>query len=134
MDQLPDNTIVFDNYCNLCSWSVHFIIKRDKQKVFWFTDPENEAFKEFLKEKQMHVEPGESVMLIRNGNLYKGSAAALRISKQLGGLWPVMYIFIIIPAPIREGVYKFIAKNRYKWFGERKNAFSPEPDAADRFF
>lgn len=134
MDQLPDNTIVFDNYCNLCSWSVHFIIKRDKQKIFRFTDPENETFKQYLNEHNIQLDPGESVMLIRDEKLYKGSAAALRISKKLGGLWPVMYIFIIIPAPIREGVYKFIAKNRYKWFGEREEAFQPAPDAADRFF
>ena len=71
--------------------------------------------------------------LIENSKFYTESSAALRIAKRLNGLWPLLYIFIIVPKFIRNSVYKFIAKNRYKWFGKKDSCMVPTKELKERF-
>ena len=75
----------------------------------------------------------DTILLLKDNTLYKKSSAALRIAKQLNGLWPVMYGFIIIPPFIRDFVYDFIAKNRYKWFGKSDTCRLPAAHERERF-
>lgn len=75
----------------------------------------------------------ESVILIENGRTYDRSSAALRIAKKLNGLWPLLYIFIIVPKPIRDAVYNLIGRNRYKWFGKTEACMIPTPEVRSRF-
>ncbi len=66
----------------------------------------------------------KSLILIEGDSIWFKSDAALRIAKRLRGLWPLFYVFIIIPKPVRDSVYMFIAKNRFKWFGKRDNCYT----------
>ena len=75
----------------------------------------------------------ESVILIENGKTYDRSSAALRIAKKLDGLWPLLYIFIILPKRLRDAVYNLIGRNRYKWFGKTEACMIPNPEVRSRF-
>ncbi|NOQ24841.1 MAG: DUF393 domain-containing protein [Bacteroidales bacterium] len=118
--------ILFDGYCNLCSGSVKFILKRDKNDYFRFASLQSEISQEYLLDFKISTELNNSVFLIENGKVYDKSTAALRIAKKLKGLWFLFYVFIIIPSPIRDFIYMVISKNRYKWFGRNTECFLPE--------
>lgn len=125
--------LLFDGVCNLCNSSVNFIIDRDPKKHFKFAALQSEFGQAKLKELGFSQEEFDSLVLLSNGKVYRKSSAALRIAKKLKGLWPLLYIFIIIPPFIRHGVYDIIGKNRYKWFGKQDSCRMPTPELKQRF-
>ena len=128
-----ERIILFDGECNFCHSSVQFIIKRDPAAHFLFTSLQSETGK-VLKEKFHISDDEESVILIAGKKVYTQSAAALHIAKKLDGLWHLLFLFILIPRPIRDFFYQFIAKNRYKWFGKKDDAcMLPSPEVRKRF-
>ncbi len=77
----------------------------------------------------------DSLVLIENGKAFTKSSAALRIAKKLDGLWHLLFLFILVPRKIRDGVYDYVAKNRYKWFGKKEDAcMLPSPESANDLF
>lgn len=131
-----DNTrrvVLFDGVCNLCSSAVQFIIERDKNSKFKFASLQSEYGQEQLKKHQLLDKNIDSVVLVEEGSAYIKSTAALRIAKKLGGLYPLAYVFIIIPAFIRNWVYDYIARNRYQWYGKKEACWIPTPDLKARF-
>ena len=125
--------ILFDGECNFCDSSVQFIIKRDPYAHFHFASLQSEIGT-VLTKKYSIPEDVDSLVLIEKNKAYTKSDAALRIAKKLDGLWHLLFIFILVPRPIRDGVYNYIAKNRYKWFGKKELACSlPSPDVRKRF-
>ena len=72
-------------------------------------------------------------ILVENGKVYDRSTAALKVLKRLNGLWRLFYGFIIVPKFIRDGVYNFIAKNRYQWFGRKDECMIPTPELKAKF-
>jgi predicted DCC family thiol-disulfide oxidoreductase YuxK len=75
----------------------------------------------------------ESVVLIEAGRVYERSTAALRIARRLSGLWPLVTALLLVPRPIRDAVYRFIARHRYRWFGKTDQCWAPTPDLRARF-
>jgi predicted DCC family thiol-disulfide oxidoreductase YuxK len=73
------------------------------------------------------------LVLIEKGKAYTRSTAALRIARQLSGLWPGAYLLIVIPRVLRDAVYRVVARNRYKWFGKKEACMMPTPDVKERF-
>lgn len=126
-------TILFDGICNLCTASVRFIIKHDPTAIFKFSSLQSETGKNLLS-KYNFSSPGlDSFILIQNNVIYSRSTAALIVAKQLKGAIKLLYGFIIVPPFIRNGVYKFIARNRYKWFGKKESCLVPSSDMQARF-
>lgn len=125
--------ILFDGVCNLCNSSVQFVIKHDKQKQFVFASLQSDAGQNLLKQYQLPTQNFNSFILIQNEKVFIKSTAALMVAKQLSGLTKLLYGFIIVPAFIRNAVYNFIAKNRYKWFGKKDSCMIPTPDLKARF-
>ncbi len=125
--------VLFDGECNFCDSSVQFIIKRDPAANFLFTSLQSEKGVELTKQYAI-PEDVDSLVLIENGKAFTKSTAALRIAKKLDGLWHLSFLFILVPRKIRDGVYDFVAKNRYKWFGKKEDAcMLPPPDVRKRF-
>lgn len=125
--------ILFDGVCNFCDASVQFIIKRDPAAHFLFTSLQSEKGLELTK-KYAIPEDVDSLVLIENGKAFTKSSAALRIAKKMDGLWHLFFLFILVPRKIRDGVYNFVAKNRYKWFGKKEDACTlPSPEQRKRF-
>ena len=129
-----EQIVLFDGVCNLCNTSVNFIIDRDPKARFKFAALQSEKGQELLYQILRANESSfDSIVLISNNSVYIKSSAALRIARHLNGLWPILYSFMIIPKPLRDFVYDFIAKNRYKWFGKSDVCRIPTPDLQSRF-
>jgi len=126
--------ILFDGVCNLCNGSVNFVLDRDKKKKFKFGALQSDIGKELLRKYNVqHSVNYDSVVLIKNNKVYKKSSAALEVAKHLGGIWPALYVFKIIPSFIRDFIYDLISKNRYRIFGRTETCRLPEPGIKERF-
>lgn len=124
--------ILFDGVCNLCNSFVQKVIAADRNDYFRFAALQSVAAQELLK-NHPEVKDLKTVIFLENGNLYIRSTAALKISKHLSGIWPLMQVGFIFPAFIRNGVYNFIAKNRYRWFGKKDACMVPTPALKQKF-
>lgn len=134
MSNVKNKSIVlFDGVCNLCSTSVIFIIKHDKKAQILFASLQSDAAKEILLQYNSKKINFDSIILIENGKIYEKSTAVLRIAKDLSGGFKFLFAFIIIPKFIRDFAYKYIAKNRYKWYGKKKICMIPTPEIKNRF-
>lgn len=127
------SVVLFDGVCNLCNSFVQFVIKYDKNERFKFASLQSDFAEKALSNFFMDSQKMSTVILLENGKLYSRSTAALRILNSLNGLWPLLYVFIIVPAFIRDVVYNLIAKNRYKWFGKKDSCMVPSPELQRRF-
>lgn len=125
--------IIFDGECNFCSSIVAFVIKRDGRGIFRFAPFQSESAKSLLEEYGVREDYLDSFILIEDGKLYTKSEAALRLWRRLGGLWSLTYVFVAVPAFVRDAVYDFVARNRYKWFGKKDECMIPGPEVRERF-
>ena len=131
---VPEKPIIlFDGVCNLCNSAVTFVIKRDPQQKFVFASLQSTTGQALLKKFNLSDHNLSSFVFIENGRVYQKSTAALMVSKQLSGVAQLLYGFIIVPAFIRNAVYNFIAKNRYKWFGKKDSCMIPTIQLQSRF-
>ncbi len=124
---------MFDGICNLCNNAVQFVLKHDKKKLFRFASLQSDFGKSILTKYALPTDNFNSFLLIRNGKAYTKSTAALSVAQMLSGPVKILYGFIIVPAFIRNAVYRIIADNRYKWFGKKESCMLPSPDIAARF-
>ncbi len=125
--------IYFDGECNLCSGAVQFILRRDKQERFRFASLQGQSGQAFLSAKKFSSAQYDTVILQEGEKIYTKSTAALRVCRYLNGLWRLLYLFIIIPPFIRDGIYNFISRNRFAWFGKRESCWLPEQKWMYRF-
>ncbi len=125
--------LLFDGVCNLCNGAVQFVIKNDKKKQFRFAALQSKAGNAFSKKYALPVENFDTFVLISNDKYYTRSDAALKVAKMLGGVWSLAYVFIIIPKTVRDAIYNWVAKNRYRWFGKKDQCMIPTPELRDRF-
>ncbi len=131
MSELP--VILFDGVCNFCNKTINFIIGQDKNKVFRFAPLQSEVAQRLLEKYDLPKANLDSFILIDNGKAYKSSTAGLKLYKKLPWYWKWTQIFWIVPRFLRDAVYNFIAKNRYKWFGKKEKCMVPTPELRDRF-
>jgi len=125
--------ILFDGYCHMCSGTVIFILKRDRLQKFKFASLQSNAGQELLKKYNLPANDFDSFVYICDEKYYLRSTAALRVFKELGGLWSLLFIFIVVPAFLRDFVYRLIAKTRYKIFGKRTSCLMPNEQMKNRF-
>lgn len=130
---VPYPVILFDGVCNLCSGSVQFIIKRDPSGRFSFASLQSEFGKETLKDLNLSTTNLHSIILLTGKGVLQRSDAALEIARHLTGLWPVFYLLKIVPSFLRDPVYNWISRNRYRWFGKKEICWIPSPDLKSRF-
>ena len=124
--------VFFDGVCNLCNGTVDFIIEHDEAGYFRFASLQSDFARSALPPGDVAGEPS-SIVLREEGVLYRRSTAALRIARRLGGPWPLMYALIVVPAPIRDLVYRLIASYRYRWFGRAEVCRVPTAQLQARF-
>jgi predicted DCC family thiol-disulfide oxidoreductase YuxK len=130
----PSPVVLFDGVCNLCNSSVQFILKRDKAARFRFASLQGPAGQGLLEKFHLPENYLNSFVLIEGERVYTRSSAALRVLKNLGKGWNFFYWGgWVIPVFIRDAVYNWIARNRYRWFGRRGSCWVPTPELRARF-
>lgn len=127
--------ILFDGVCNLCNSSVLYVIKQDKKNVFMFAPLQSEAGKQIINKFNINTSQMDSIILYNpeKASIHYKSTAALKIASQLGFPTNILAVFLIIPSFIRNLVYDFIAKNRYKWYGKKDACMIPTPELKSKF-
>jgi predicted DCC family thiol-disulfide oxidoreductase YuxK len=136
MIQLPKHKqlILFDGVCNLCNSSVNYVIKHDKKDVFRFATLQSETGKTIIRKFNLDRSQTDSILLFSEEKGLKiKSTAGLAIASKLGFPRNLLTVFYIIPAFIRNWVYDYIAKNRYKWYGKKETCMIPTPELQKKF-
>jgi predicted DCC family thiol-disulfide oxidoreductase YuxK len=121
--QADKRLVLFDGVCNFCNSSVNYL----------FVPLQEALGKQLLKAYHLPDDYLDSLVLLSNDKIYSHSTAALRIGEGLGGRWKALGILRLIPAPLRDVVYKLIARNRYRWFGKKDSCMIPSPEVRKRF-
>ncbi len=125
--------ILFDGVCNLCNASVNWVIDRDKKNIFHFASLQSGYGIKTVQEFGLSGDYLDTVILREADKIYTRSDAILRIAKLLGGGYSFLYVFRIIPRFMRDAVYNFIARNRYRWFGKKESCRVPSPELKAKF-
>jgi predicted DCC family thiol-disulfide oxidoreductase YuxK len=125
--------LLFDGECNLCNHAVQFIIPRDSGAYYRFAALQSEVGEQILAQYQLSYTEMNTVILIQNGKIFTKSTAALKLVRHLNRMWPLLYVFIIIPRLLRDPIYEWVARNRYKWFGRREFCMMPSSEMKSRF-
>jgi predicted DCC family thiol-disulfide oxidoreductase YuxK len=125
--------ILFDGVCNLCNSSIIFVIKHDPKDLFRFAPLQSDIGKSLMEKHQIDPQETDSIILVDQEKAYTKSSAALRVSRHLSGGYPLLAIFLIIPVFLRNLVYDYIAKNRYKWYGKKDSCMIPTPELKAKF-
>ena len=133
---LPNNkpVLFFDGVCNLCNKAVQFVIKHDKRGLVHFATLQSGVGLE--AKKAVVADYGklpDSLIFLDNGKYYTESAAALRMAGYLDGGYKLLKALLLIPGFVRNPVYRFVARNRYKWFGKQDECMLPTPELKSRF-
>ncbi len=109
--------IYFDGVCGLCNRFVDFVLTRDHERRFRFAPLQGTTAMARLGDPGV-VDP-TTIVYEEDGVLFDRSTAALRIVAGLRGVWTLVAVFQLIPRPIRDAVYDWVARHRYGWFGRR---------------
>ena len=125
--------IFFDGICNLCNASIDFVIQRDKNDHFLVGALQEDLSKKVLSKYNVKEDYLDSLVLLEKGEIFYKSSAALKIARNLSGLWPALYPLIFLPTFFRDSVYNWIGTNRYRWFGKKSSCRLPTPAEKAKF-
>ncbi|MBM4138337.1 MAG: thiol-disulfide oxidoreductase DCC family protein [Nitrospira sp.] len=128
-----ERVIVFDGACNWCNAWVNFTLARDPHAKFKFGTLQSEPAQQILKALRLPADDFETFLLLERGRVFTKSTAALRMVRQLPGLWPLLYAGIVIPRPLRDALYDYVARRRYHWMGKSDICRVPTPAEHERF-
>jgi predicted DCC family thiol-disulfide oxidoreductase YuxK len=133
-DDTPDRPVVlFDGVCNLCVGSLPWLLRMDRQDRLRFGTLQSEAASELLRQSGLSGDYDESMVVIEGDRAYTESDAVVRIAWLLGSPWALGSVASIVPKTIRDRAYRFLANNRYDWFGKRGQCLIPDEKLRARF-
>ncbi len=133
MNKTLQPVILYDGVCGLCDRFVQFIITRDLSAKIKLAPLQSESAIALLQKFHLPVTALSTVVLIEGERSYIKSAAVLRSLGYLDGAWKFFTILRIIPTPISDFIYDFVARNRYRWFGKFDVCIIPSPEIKNRF-
>ncbi|MFD2372030.1 thiol-disulfide oxidoreductase DCC family protein [Brevibacillus sp. GCM10020057] len=129
----PASILLFDGVCHLCHGAVQFIVRRDPRGQVHFASLQSAKGQELLSGFS-YTDCLQSVVLIEDGVLYTKSDAVLRVGRKLRGVWPALaWAGMLLPRRLRDMVYDWIARNRYRWLGRSEQCMLPAPEIRSRF-
>lgn len=125
-------TLLFDGVCNLCNGAVQFVLDHERDHTLRFAALQSPEAKDLLGD---HPLPAglDSVLLVEGGEVFAHSDAALRVARHLRMPWRLLGVFRVVPRFVRDAVYRFVARHRYRWFGKSETCRIPTPELRARF-
>ena len=132
-DPVRTPLILFDGVCNLCNGWVRFIIRRDPKGIFRFAAQQTPTGQAIVQDYMRNTNALPSVILIDDNAIYAESDAILQILGRLAPPWSWIALLRIIPRPVRDACYQFVARHRYQWFGRTEVCPVPSADIRSRF-
>ena len=124
--------MLYDGVCALCSRLVSITIRHDPGGVFRFASLQSPIGKQYLAMAGLPENELDTFIYVEGGRFFTKSTAALKVLKQLNGLWPLFYPFIVVPKALRDVLYNVLARHRYQWFGKFDSCMIPETDIRER--
>jgi predicted DCC family thiol-disulfide oxidoreductase YuxK len=128
-----DKIVLFDGVCHLCTGSVQFIVRRDSGRQFRFASLQSETGRRLCAAHGLDPDAVTTVVLLDGGRAFTHSDAALRIARHLDGPWKLATVLRVVPRPVRDWLYRLVAKFRYRWFGKHETCWLPTQDLRSRF-
>ncbi len=125
--------MLFDGVCNLCTGAVQFLLRRDRAGRFRFAALDSSAGQALLRQHGLQGDTLETIVVLEAGRARVRSAAALHLARRLPWPWPLLAVFTLLPRPLRDALYAFVARHRYRWFGRTESCMLPTPETAERF-
>ena len=133
-DATTPPVVLFDGVCKLCNRSVNTILRMDRKGRLKFASLQSDYGRTVLTAHGRQSDPMDTMMLLEGGRLTIKSTALIRMTRYLGGVWPLAMVALIIPRFIRDVLYDLVAKNRYRTFGKYDTCRLPDPKYTDRFY
>jgi predicted DCC family thiol-disulfide oxidoreductase YuxK len=139
------NVVLFDGTCNFCDGAVHFVVDHERGAELKFAALQSDAGEKLLvdalgEERARAIRSGtdgsgdpDGVVFLEDGKAYTHSTAALRVARHLRAPWRWFRFLWIVPRPLRDVVYRWFARNRYRWFGKSETCRVPTPELRARF-
>ena len=124
--------IVFDAECVLCSANAQFVLRHDRRRLFRLTSIQSEVGKTLCRRFGIDPNAPETMLLVDGDTALQDSDAVLAIYERLGGLWGTAGLLKGVPRRVRDPLYRWVARNRYRLFGKRDSCWVPDPSDADR--
>jgi predicted DCC family thiol-disulfide oxidoreductase YuxK len=131
--EIPDDLILFDGVCNLCSALVQFVIRHDPVGKFRFAAIQSEIGREIFQSHGLDPADLQTFVFISDGRMFRRSDAAIEVVSRFGGVWRLFRVFQFVPRVVRDLIYSTIARNRYRWFGRKEVCMIPTPEIKERF-
>lgn len=132
------DVILYDGSCGLCQRAVRFVLRYERSRWFQFAPLQGAAGRAALARHHRVVDGMDTVCVAvnyggANESLRVKSDAALYVFWRLGGVWRATAIARLVPGPLRDAVYDWVARRRYGWFGRDESCPLPAPRQRDRF-
>lgn len=124
--------IVFDGHCVLCSASARFVLQHDRARRFRLTTAQSGTGQALYRVIGLPPEAFETMLVVQSDAVHTHSDAALAVAAGLGWPWRAAALARIVPASIRDALYRVVARNRFRWFGRRDTCWVPSRGDADR--
>jgi predicted DCC family thiol-disulfide oxidoreductase YuxK len=128
---MNQNIVFFDGVCNLCSNLVQWLIKHDKKGDLFYAPLQGETAKEILMDEKW--QKMDSIVFYADGEFYSKSSAVIKIFSQIGFPYSISFLLFIFPRFVRDFVYDWVAKNRYRWFGKKSECWIPDANLMSKF-
>ena len=125
--------LLFDGVCNLCNGSVQWVLRHDARAQFRFAALQSDTGQALLRRFGLDSAQLDTVVLVDGDRIFLRSDAPLEVARRLGGGWALLYIFKVLPRPLRNAVYDWVARHRYRWFGRQESCMLPRPEWKGRF-
>lgn len=129
----PGAVILFDGVCNLCNAWINFVIDHDRSETFSFGTQQSAGGRAVLDTLHLTGRDLAGIILVADGRVSTDSTAILEIYRRLAGPWRYIALLRVIPRPVRDAVYRWVARHRYKWFGKSDTCRVPTPQLRRRF-
>jgi predicted DCC family thiol-disulfide oxidoreductase YuxK len=133
VDGKARSILLIDGECNVCTWTVRFVLPRDPEGRFAFATLQSPRGRRLVEQAGLPPDCLDTVVLLEDGAVHRRSSAVLRVVRRLSGAWPLLCVLWLIPRPLRDGLYDAFAARRYRWFGRRAVCLVPTPDLTPRF-